>query len=162
MLTRPPLRPASRSALQVFIPHTRAFLLRLADNRSLLVQPTPSALPYLVPQTARGQPGGIPSPPSLLVRGGQPPSMQKPCLPALAAGHPGSPPPRGLAGTPTRGGAGGMLLLSPGAWRINRGGMTPLASPRAGEGARAAPPQLTAYSSSLTVGASSRPTHCAA
>ncbi|KAL4451741.1 hypothetical protein ABPG75_007403 [Micractinium tetrahymenae] len=110
---------------KVFIPHTKAFLQRLAENRSLLSQPPACALPYLAPPApslAAGLgPGGIPPPPLHPLR----PGAQTPCAPGLAGGLAS---PRGLLGTPTR--AGAMQLLSPGAWRINRGSMTPLASPR--------------------------------
>jgi hypothetical protein len=120
---------------QIFIRHTRPFLLHLAETPSLLVQPPPSALPYLQ-RAPGGHCGSMPSPPSLHPRAAHPASFQTPSLPAVAGWGPGSPSPYGLLGTPSRGGGGcgGMLLLSPGAWRISRSGTTPLASPQTGAG----------------------------
>ena len=131
----------------MFLPHTKPFLLRLAESRSLLAQPPASVLPYLLashgqqpPHQQLLQDGATPPPPTALLRGMQPASLQHtPFRPGTLAGGGGwpspAPPPlhpqaRGLIGTPTRGGSGGaarsLQLRSPGAWRISRGQMTPV------------------------------------
>jgi retinoblastoma-like protein 1 len=134
---------------QVFLPHTKPFLLRLAESRSLLAQPPASVLPYLLATHGQQQqhqhhhpPNGsvTPPPPVALLRGMQPASLQHtPFRPGALAGGSGwpspAPPPlhphaRGLLSTPTRGSGGAaarsLQLRSPGAWRISRGQMTPI------------------------------------
>ena len=139
--------PNSLPPLQVFLPHTKPFLLRLAESRSLLAQPPASVLPYLLAshgqQQQQAQPHDAatpPPPPPMLLRGMQQASLQHtPFRPAGLTGGGGwpspAPPPlypnaRGLVGTPTRGSSGTaartLQLRSPGAWRISRGQMTPI------------------------------------
>ena len=61
------------TSLQVFIPHARPFLHRMAEDRSLLVPPPACALPYLQPQpqaapsaAQQAADAGVPAPPALL------------------------------------------------------------------------------------------------
>lgn len=114
---------------QVFIPTAKPFLLRMAENRSLLAQPPAALLQHL----QNPLDGAIPPLPWLAtLRGAQPASLQTPGLPPMAGGGWPSPAPPSCwlgGGTPPR----GAQLLSPGAWRISRGQMTPLASPCRGE-----------------------------
>ena len=140
--TRPtPLdSPALPALPQVFLPHTRPFLLRLAESRSLLAQPPASVLPNLLAmhgqQAQQPVDGATPPPPSLQLRGVMPVSLQhtplRPGAPGGAWPSPAPPPAQqawGPAGTPSRGGAGAartLQLRSPGAWRISGGQMTPV------------------------------------
>lgn len=147
-LPEPARLPSRFTPTQVFLPHTKPFLLRLAESRSLLTQPPASVLPYLLASHGQTQvqhqlQQGIatPPPPALLLRGMQPASLQHtPFRPGMLAGSSSgwpspAPPPlhphaRGLVGTPTRGTGGAaarsLQLRSPGAWRISRGQMTPV------------------------------------
>lgn len=139
--------PQLSAPLQVFLPQTKPFLLRLAESRSLLAQPPASVLPYLLAshghqqQQAQLHDAATPPPPApMLLRGMQPASLQHtPFRPAGLTGGGGwpspAPPPlypnaRGLVGTPTRGSSGTaartLQLRSPGAWRISRGQMMPI------------------------------------
>ena len=100
--------------------------MRLVEEPALLAQPPVALLPPHLHSPARAQqlaPGASTPPPPW--GAGLPASLQTPGPPLLAGWQSPARPPRGLA-TPSR---PGSQLLSPGVWRISRGGTTPLPSP---------------------------------
>ena len=137
--------PAFRRRHRSWLAHTPPSCRCCARPALLPACPAPREAPLQVCWTLEPRP--LPPAPCPL-----PLSLQTPCPIGMASGWPS---PRGLMGTPSHGGATagatpgaygevggiagggssapcGMQLLSPGAWRINRGQTTPLISPGTG------------------------------